>query len=91
MGRYDNVFFRYDAGKALVCLLQKGLSHTEEVNKLLGAFYPALWPETAPDAACHDDAVVILLLCIHGLVVFVVLINANIILLSDIIVFILKN
>ena len=60
VGRHDDVPLRDDACKALVGLLQERLAQAEKVNKLLGASHAALWPEAAPDATRHDDAIVIL-------------------------------
>ena len=65
----EHVLYRHQRTKSIHRHLQQTATRTKEVQKLLRLVLATVWPETAADAACHDHAIVVLLLVIHRYIV----------------------
>ena len=59
VGHHKEVLVRDDWAETLVCAADETLSRAEDVQKLLWIVIFTKRPETASNAASHDDAVVV--------------------------------
>ena len=49
---------RTNIAESVECELQQRASTTQDIDELLGLLWSTHWPETASDAACHDDKMI---------------------------------
>jgi hypothetical protein len=64
IGSNEDVFFGYNLAVSVKRLLQKCVTGSEEIEELFGFVFATVWPESASDAARHNDAIVIVV-CHH--------------------------
>ena len=60
VGGDDDVILGYYLAESIVGELEEGAARTEKVDELLGLGSAAVRPESASDASCHNDAVIMI-------------------------------